>query len=283
MTAFPGPIRSEPFATTTGTQPAMASSRKTTLARLLVLALTAGCAQGFKISQFPSSESLFSEGVRQMKARKWTNAIAAFDKLALDLPARDTLLPLAQFYLARAHAGLGEHLLAAQAYNRVAESFATDSLADDALYQAGREFQRLWRRPVLDSQYGGEAGATYQTLLGLYPDSEWRDSATAQLIVLQQWFAAKDYENAMHYVRRKAYDSAIIYLRDVVNKYPDAPVAKNAFIRLAQVYTVIRYKDDKADVCKTLNDKYPRDREVVQVCGTPPPTTTGTGPAAPAR
>ena len=120
----------------------------------------------------------------------------------------------------------------------------------------------MWRRPVLDPQYGGEAVATYETMLGLYPDSEWRDSATAQLVVLTEWFATKDYENGRQYMRRKAFDSAIIYLRDVITKYPDTMRSRDALLRLAEAYEAIRYKDDKADICKTLQQKYPGDREV---------------------
>lgn len=249
----------------------MHSHRSRGIALLLGVAAAASCAQAFKVSQYPSQESLYSAGLQQLRSRKWDNAVTVFEKLTLELPARDTLLPLAHFHLAEAYSGRGEHLLAAQTYQRLAESFATDSLADDALYRAGREMQRMWRRPTLDALYGGEAAAVYQTMLSLYPDSEWADSATKQLGVLQEWFATKDYEAAMHYFRRRAYDSAIIYLRDVVEKYGGTAKARDAYLRLAESYDAIRYRDDKADVCATLRERYPADREVLAVCGAKPP------------
>jgi len=176
------------------------------------------------------------------------------------------LLPNSHFHLAEAYSRRGEHLLSAQSYSRLAESFATDTLADDALYRAGREYQAMWRRPVLDPQYGGEAGATYELLLGLYPDSEWKDSATKQLAALQEMFATKDYEVGLLYMRRKAYDSAIIYLRDVVTKFPNTARSRDAYLHLAKAYDAIKYKDDKADVCKTLREKFPSDPEVAAAC-----------------
>ena len=124
----------------------------------------------------------------------------------------------------------------------------------------------MWRRPVLDPLYGGEAVATYELLLGLYPDSDWKDSATKQMGVLQEGFATKDYESGMFYVRRKAWDSAIIYMRDVVTKFPNTAKSRDAWLRLAQAYQAINYKDDKADVCKTLREKYPNDPEVAITC-----------------
>ncbi len=226
----------------------------------------AGCMRTFNLRQYPNNEALYAGGVQQLQLKKWDHAVQIFEKLTLELPARDTLLPASHFHLAEAYSARGEHLLAAQSYARLAESFATDSLSDDALFRAGREYQALWRRPVLDPQYGGEAAATFELMLGLYPDSEWKDSASKQLGVLQEWFATKDYESGMHYMRRKAYDSAIIYMRDVVTKFPTTARSRDALLRLAQAYEAIKYKDDKADVCKTLKEKYPNDPEVAAIC-----------------
>ena len=244
----------------------MALTHKYAFAAGAALIALAGCVRSFNLRQYPNNEALYAAGIQQLQLKKWDNAVMIFEKLTLELPARDTLLPASHFHLAEAYSRRGEHLLSAQAYNRLAESFATDSLADDALYQAGREYQALWRRPTLDPQYGGEAAATFETLLGLYPDSEWKDSATAQLGALQEGFATKDYENGMHYMRRKAYDSAIIYMRDVVTKFPNTARSRDALLQLALAYEAIKHKDDKADVCKTLREKYPNDPEVAATC-----------------
>jgi outer membrane protein assembly factor BamD len=243
------------------------SSKTRVLLAILATAAAWACTPGFRISSYPTSESLFRAGVERLERRKWEHAVQAFEKLTNELPARDTLLPASYFFLAKAYAGRGDHLLAAQTYRRMAEAFATDTLADDALFQAGREYQKMWRSPSLDPLYGGEALAAYQELLGLYPDSEWADSANKQIGVLQEWFATKDYETALHYLRRKAYDSAIIYLRDVVERYPQTARARDAFLKLALAYEAIRWRDDKAEVCQTMRERYPQDREVAQVCG----------------
>lgn len=244
----------------------MVLKSKLAVPALFALCTLVGCVRAFNVRQYPTNDALYAAGVQQLQLKKWDNAVVIFEKLTLELPARDTLLPSSHFHLAEAYAARGEHLLAAQSYGRLAESFATDSLADDALYRAGKEYQMLWRRPTLDSQYGGEAAATYELMLGLYPESEWKDSATKQLGALQESFATKDYESGMFYVRRKAWDSAIIYMRDVVTKYPNTLRSKDAYLRLAQAYEAIKYRDDKADVCKILQDKYPRDAEVALAC-----------------
>ena len=255
----------------------MVLTRKNALTAGAALFALAGCLKTFNLRQFPNNEALYAAGLQQLQLKKWDNAVLIFEKLTLELPARDTLLPASHYYLAEAYSRRGEHLLSAQSYARLAESFATDTLADDALYRSGREYQALWRRPMLDPQYGGDAAATYELLLGLYPESEWKDSAAKQIGVLQEWFATKDYETGMHYLRRKAYDSAIIYLRDVVAKFPNTTRSRDALLKLVFAFDAINWKDDKADVCKTLREKYTTDPEVAAAC----PPVAATQPVLP--
>jgi outer membrane protein assembly factor BamD len=252
----------------------MARYRKRSTAGLVGLALVLGCGSSFKLSRFSTTSSLFEAGVRELRAGRCDHAVQVYEKLTAELPVRDTLLPSSHFHLAEAHACRGEHLLAAQEYVRLSESFATDSLADKAQYRAGREYQLMWRKPTLDPTYGSEAVAAYQGLLALYPDSPLRDSATTQLAILEEMYAAKDYENGMYYFRRKAYDPAIIYFRGVVDRYPRTQRVREAFLRLAQIYERIRYSDDKTEVCTALHARYPRDREVTEVCGPVPQRVT---------
>lgn len=261
----------------------MQSFRWTRAVALFAFGAMAACTPTLRLSRYPTNEALFSAARREYDAKHWDNAVTAFEKLTFDLPARDTLLPTAHFFLAKAHSRRSEHLLAAQGYNRLAESFATDTLADDALFEAAREYKTLWRRPELDAQYGDLALATYQTLLGLYPDSELKPKAEQAIGDLLEWSARKDYETGMHYLRRKAYDSAIIYFKDVIRKFPTAPKARDAYLRLADAYKEIRYTEDRNDACATLRKNYPGDKEVLATCGpggvVPVVTPDSTAPA----
>ena len=238
------------------------------------------CARGFQVNKYSSSTSaLYAAGMREYERKHWDNAVLAFEKLTLELPARDTLLPRAHYYLGRSHVRRGENLLAAQSFSRLVESFPDDSLADDALIESAEAYKRLWRKPVLDAQYGQTAIETYRTLLSLYPNSPLRDRATKGIAQLEEWMAAKDYNAGMFYLRRKAYDSAIIYFRDVTKSYPTTDKARQAYLRLAAAYKAIRYRDDLAEVCTTLRQNYPTDREVRSACGGVPATAATPQPA----
>ena len=78
----------------------------------------------------------------------------------------------------------------------------------------------LWRRPELDPSYGQTALATYQELLNRYPGHTAAKRAQERIDDLQERFAFKEYKAALYYMRLKAYDSAILYLKDLVATYP---------------------------------------------------------------
>lgn len=237
----------------------------------LVALVGLACSNAFRPNRYPTNESLYAASLREYRARRWDGAIAGFDKLTLELPARDSLLSRSHYYLAMAHERKGEHLLAAQSFSRLTETFPDDSLADDALLAAGRSYKEMWRKPTLDPTYGQTALSTYRTLLSLYPNSPLVDDATREIARLEEWFARKDYENGMYYMRRKAYDPAIIYFKDVARLYPNTATARNANLRLVDAYKEIRYREEIREVCAGLHQRYPGDREVVDTCGAAPP------------
>lgn len=253
-----------------------------TLAAGLLL-IAAACRADFQINKFPTHEELYRASLLQFQHHHWDNAIAGFEKLTLELPARDSLLPRSYWYLASAHEHNGEHLLAAQSYSRLVESFPDDSLAPNAALEAARSYRKLWRRPSLDPTYGETALATYGTLISLYPNSPLVPEAEKETAELQEWFARKNYGTGMFYMRRHAYDSAIIYFKDVLAKWPNAPHARDAKLRLVDAYKAIHYREDASDMCTQLRHQYPKDHEVQETCeGVPDskPTATAASPSS---
>lgn len=260
----------------------MLSSRRALVATLLLL--LAACHPEFQVTKFPTNEALYRAAMEEFSRGRWDNAVSAFEKLTTDLPARDTLLPRAHWYLAKAHQHRDEWVLAATSFSRLVESFPDDTLADDAALEAARSYRRLWRKPALDPTYGYSAEASYNTLLSLYPTSPLAPTAQTELASLLQMFAEKDYLSGMYYLRRKAYDSGIIYFKDVIAKYPETPTAKDAQLRLVESYRAIKYKEDAQDACSALRKTYPGDKQVQEACegvATPPAPTVATPSSAP--
>ena len=253
---------------------------------VVLLAALAACHPAFAPRKYTSSDKLFQASLERLQKKKWDDAVTGFEKLTLDLSSRDSLLPRSHWYLAKAHTGRAEHLLAAQEFTKLAENFADDSLADDALLESGKSYSRLWRRPALDPQYGQLAQVQYRLLLTLYPDSPLKKAADAELARLEEWFATKDFDVGDTYFRRKAYDSAIIYFRDIVKHYPNTDKARRAMVRMVQAFRspVMNYKEDAREVCATLQTLYPADKESGVAClGVTPAAAKPDSTAKPAK
>lgn len=243
----------------------VAVRRGAVCAALVVLASCRG--GGFRVERFAGdSVALYRAGVSELGLKHWDNAITAFEKLSNDLPARDTLLPSTQFLLGQARSKNLEHLLAAQAFNKVAETFPEDTLADDAMFESAREYQQLWRSPELDSQYGTTAQATFRTLLAVYPDSPRRKDAERELAALEEMFATKEYLAGYYYFRRKAYDPAILYFKTVVNTFPESAKSRDAYLRMIESYRVIRYTEEAAEACVAVRKRFATDPAVRALC-----------------
>jgi outer membrane protein assembly factor BamD len=252
-------------------------SWKLALVGVLVLA---GCRPEFQLKKFTTNEALYQASFRQFQRGKWDDATAGFEKLTLELAPRDTLAARSFWYLGLARQHKHDYQLAAQAFNRVFESFPDDSLMDDALFQEGKSYQSMWTRPDRDATFGDAALATYSSLMTYRPDSPLLPEARVEIGKLQNMFAIKNYDIAMYYFRDKAYDSAILYLKEVLENWPDAPKAKEAGLKLVEAYRAIRYTEDANDACRALRTRYPSDAEVGRTCP-PLPENTAKPPTSP--
>lgn len=237
------------------------------LATACLLIGASGCATGFQTARYTSDEALFAAALAEYEKGEWGNAVTGFERLTLQLAARDSLLPRAHYYLGQAHRRRGEELLAAQSFVRLVEAFPGDTLADDALYDAGLSYQRLWRKPELDTQYGDAALETYRTLLNAYPESPRRADAERGIGELLEQLGTKDLLAGEYYLRLRAYDSAIIYFQDVRERYPETDAARRAGLRLVETYRRLKYQEEADETCTQLRTRHPADGEVRAACG----------------
>ncbi|GAC1468554.1 MAG: outer membrane protein assembly factor BamD [Gemmatimonadaceae bacterium] len=248
----------------------MFKPRSFLLALLLIAPLA--CKPPFDPKTYPSADKLYQLALVEYKAGRYDNAAKAFEKLTLDLSARDPRLPLAYYYLAQSQAKNGEHLLAAGTYNRLIDAFPQDTIVPEAFYLSGRAYEREWRQPELDATYGKSAQTAFQSLLTSFPDSRYAPLAQKELEKLDEWFAEKDYDTGYLYLKRKAYDSAIIYFKDVIRLHPHAKKTRDAYLSLLEAYRAIKYTEDARELCDTMRKTYPNDREVLKRCGPAPST-----------
>jgi len=202
-------------------------------------------------------DSLYRLGEQTIRRGKWGDAIKYLERVLLEFSPGDSRIPQARYYLGEAKFSLGLHLEAAREFRRVSDDTPNDKLAPNALLRVADVYADLWRRPELDPSYGQTALATYQELLNRYANAPAAQRAQERIKELEERFAFKEYRAALFYFKLKAYDSAILYLKDVVATYPRATIAPDALIKLVEAYRRLGYQEDVQETCGYLHRFHP--------------------------
>jgi outer membrane protein assembly factor BamD len=197
---------------------------------------------------------------------KFRQAQTTLQRLTFEFGPGQPELAQVRYYLAECSFQLAEYIQAAADFRRVADDFSTSEYAPTALLRAGDANLRLWRRAELDPSYGETALALYQELAGRYPDSDAAARARPHVRRLEDQFAEKAFKTGVFYMRRKAFDSAIIYFKDVIANYPTASRAPDALLKLVDSYQAIGYTQELQETCAHLRRYYPNAARLDRSC-----------------
>src|SRR5215208_4626048 len=215
-------------------------------------------------------DSLWRQVEGAVRHGKWSDASKLLDRVLLEFAPGDPRIARAHYYLGESYYAQGTHLEAAREFRKASDETPNDPIAPEALLRLGDVYADLWRRPELDPTYGQTALATYQELLNRYPGSEPAKRAQKRIAELNEWFATKEYKAALFYFRLKAYDSAILYLKDLVATYPKATVVPEALVKLVQAYKMLGYREDVQETCGYIHRFHPRAPKAGLVCPSNP-------------
>ena len=211
-------------------------------------------------------DTLWARAQAAVRRGKWSDALKHLDRVLLEFPPGDPRATQAHMFEGEAQFALGSHLQAAREFRKVSDDTPNDPLAPEALLRVGDVYADLWRRPELDPSYGQTSLATYQELLNRYPGTTAAKRAQERIDDLQERFAYKEYKAALYYMRLKAFDSAILYLKDVVATYPRSAVAPDALLHLVQAYRTLGYKEDVQETCGYIRRFHPKAPGVGKAC-----------------
>ena len=245
---------------------------------LIGCAAVAACHHGARIQPAPDPVAELARARAQFRRGDFGKALVSFRRLSYELSPTEPEMAEVKYNLAECAFQTGDRVQAAHEFRQVADQYPNSAYAPLALLRAGDANLRLWRSPDLDPSYGETALAIYQELAGRYPDSEAAARAQLHVRQLKEWFAEKSYKAGMFYFRRRAYDSAIIYFKDVIAGYPGTPKVSDALLRLADSYRAIGYADELKETCAHLRRFFPRADGLDRSC---PGTASDSSAASP--
>ena len=248
------------------------------MARFRVIALVslAACHHVATVTPAPRADVELARARQQFARGDFAHAMLALRRLTFELGASQPELAEVRYRLAECYFQTGDRVQAAHEFRQVADEYPTSEYAPLALLRAGDANLRLWRRPELDPTYGQSALAIYQELAGRYPGTTAAGRAQLHVQQLKEWFAEKAYKNGLFYLKRRAFDSAIIYFKDVIASYPETPRVPDALLRLVDSYRAIGYSEELKETCAHLRRFYPGVGGLDKSC----PADASTTPAA---
>lgn len=224
---------------------------------LALAALLTACGGTFRPSQFADPLALYNASMERYRHGECDDAELGFQRVGFELAPRDPMQAQVRYYLAECRLAARDFLEAARQFRRIADEFPRHALAPDALLRAGDAFAEMWKAPELDPSYGQDAIAVWRELMGRFPNSTAAQRARLRIRDLQEMFAEKEYKNGMFYFRLRAYDSAIIYFREVVAQYQNSRFAPLAVLQLVEVYRRLGYDEERTEMCDYLRQYYP--------------------------
>jgi len=212
--------------------------------------------------------TLWQEAETAVRHGKWGDATTLLERVLLELPPGDPRIPQAHYWLGEAYYARGSHLEGVREFRKASDDTPNHPIAPEALLRVGDVYTELWRRPELDPTYGQTALATYQELLNRYPGKRAAQRAQLRITELNERFAYKSYKAAMFYFRLKAYDSVILYLKDLVATYPKTAVVPEALVKLVEAYRKLGYREDVQETCDYIRRFHPKAPRANEVCPT---------------
>lgn len=228
------------------------------LATLALLAATA-CASSPDY-QAMTADEIFALGERAVEEEEWDRAVEAIERLLATHPGFDRR-PEAHLLLGDAFFGDEEYITAASEYARLIDRYPSSVQARSAGLGICRSYAELSPIPQRDQSYTEQAANACANVVADFSGTSEAEEAEQIRVAMVEKLAEKVYLNGEFYLRRGFLDSAVLYFEDLVENYPDTPLAPRGLVRLIDIYGRIGYDDERDEARETLLDRYPDSAE----------------------
>lgn len=223
---------------------------------MLAILLLAAC--GPKEPPFDQYDALglLDRGIELYRAGEWSDAIRFLDRFVLENPTHPRVQE-ARFYLSDAYFGREEYITAAGRFARLAEDYPSGEWADDARFKVCEAYRELAPEPTLDQAYTQAAIDHCQSVVVYHPDSEHVPAAREIITTMENRLARKELLTGEWYVKRHAWDSALIYFEMVIARWPASSSVPDALGGMIEAYSEIGHAAEAAEARTRLLRDYP--------------------------
>lgn len=167
-----------------------------------------------------------------------TNIMTSYDraieiyKKVVDNAPFGKLSDQAQFKMAETMKDAGRFDEAAIAFQKIIEDYPDSPLQEKARFEMANAAYKASLQPAYDQAPTDKALKAFEDLTGMAADKGLTKEAEETIKRLKDKAAEKSFNTAEFYERIKRYDSAIVYYKDVMVRWPDSSCAETANIRI---------------------------------------------------
>jgi len=230
------------------------------LPALFALLFLPGCAVFRK--QVPlTPEQAYQRGMAAYAAGSHGRAADLLGRWVQANAAGDPRMPGALLALGRSHLETGDFLTAGSEFLRVVTDYPSSPEQTPARFGLCQAYHGLSPRAQLDQQYTHVAITYCDSYAGYYSTTPQADTARQWVVGMREKLAEKAYLNGVFYMRRAAYDAAVIYFNEAAALYPETRWAPASLLKVVEAYEKIGYKEEAEEARQQLRTRFPESAE----------------------
>lgn len=203
-----------------------------------------------------SPETLYNQGLANIKAGRTSEAIRKFDAVDAQNPFSEwsrKALVMSTFTKYRA----GRYADSIASGNRYMNLYPRTDDSAYVQYLIGLSHWKQISDVTQDQRASQRTIEAMQKVVDGYPDSEYIDDAQAKIRFARDQLAGKEMQIGRYYLERKEYLASIQRFRNVVETYPQTNQVEEALARLVESYYALGVVQEAQTAAAVLGHNYP--------------------------
>jgi outer membrane protein assembly factor BamD len=215
---------------------------------LVLLSFTCGCStfKGWFGKKKPDKppEVMADEGIKQLKKKKYDDAIESFERVRDRYPYSEQAL-LAQIKVADAYFYKKKYDEALQAYKEFEKLHPTNKAVPYCVFRQGLCYYRQRTTIDRDQTFTTKAMDEFRRLKKKYPNCEYIPKADKNIAQCRRDLGEHEYYIAEFYYKTKRYQAALERFQTVAQEYPELNKKAELQERIATCQKILAMADKK--------------------------------------
>lgn len=209
--------------------------------------------------QSPSAENLMSEGENFFAAKRYDEAIAAWEKVR-ERYVSPEINALAELKIADAHFLAERYIEAAVAYEAYLKAHPGDLNSANILYNLGVSYHQEMLTPERDQTTTRNALSAFQTFLSRYPTDPRYPAVEKFIAEEMDSLASHELHIGTYYQKKEANTAAINRLEPLLTAYPNFSRRDELYFILGSAYLHNDKRELAAELFNRLYKEYPQSK-----------------------